>query len=300
MNKFGEFLYQLRKEKGLTQAELADKLDITNKAVSKWETGESYPETAQLLPLSKIFNITIDELLKGERNTESACAEQEETKFVALRPHTVKESVLIALGVSLILIGVIMLIVLDNVLAGRFATAIAVSVLVASVSVAVVMFIIMGLKRRMESVEISPEERKRGMLFASLLAAGVALLILSPALLIILSALTRDIIGVAALLGMVAIAMLFIIPSGIGWGNFIKVNNIPSDEDEQKMTPKGKTISEALCGAIMLLATATFLILGLVFNMWHPSWVVFPIGGILCGMVSTIIGGIHNNTNTKK
>jgi len=66
--KFGDFLYQLRKEKGMTQSQLADMLDLTNKAVSKWETGETMPETAQLGPLSNIFNVSIDELLKGGRN----------------------------------------------------------------------------------------------------------------------------------------------------------------------------------------------------------------------------------------
>lgn len=67
MNAFGDFLYSLRKEKGMTQAELAKALGVTNKAVSKWETGEAMPETAQLLPISRIFGVTVDELLAGKR-----------------------------------------------------------------------------------------------------------------------------------------------------------------------------------------------------------------------------------------
>ena len=67
MNNFGEFLYSLRKEKGMTQAELADALGVTNKAVSKWETGEAMPETSLLLPISRIFGVTVDELLDGKR-----------------------------------------------------------------------------------------------------------------------------------------------------------------------------------------------------------------------------------------
>ncbi len=67
MNTFGDFLYELRKEKGMTQAELADKLGVTNKAVSKWETGEAMPETSLLLPLAGIFGVTVDELLNGRR-----------------------------------------------------------------------------------------------------------------------------------------------------------------------------------------------------------------------------------------
>ena len=48
LSKFSEFLYSLRKQKHLTQTELAEQLGITNKAVSKWETGEAMPDTAQL------------------------------------------------------------------------------------------------------------------------------------------------------------------------------------------------------------------------------------------------------------
>ena len=72
MSSFGEFLYTLRKEKGMTQAELAEALGVTNKAVSKWETGEAMPETGQLVPLSRIFGVTVDELLNGERVAEPA------------------------------------------------------------------------------------------------------------------------------------------------------------------------------------------------------------------------------------
>ena len=68
MNEFGEFLYTLRKEKGMTQSSLAEKLGVTNKAVSKWETGEAMPETAQLLPISRIFGVSVDELLDGKRS----------------------------------------------------------------------------------------------------------------------------------------------------------------------------------------------------------------------------------------
>lgn len=71
MNAFSEFLYTLRKEKGMTQAELAAKLGVTNKAVSKWETGEAMPETSLLLPISEIFGVTVDELLNGKRATKS-------------------------------------------------------------------------------------------------------------------------------------------------------------------------------------------------------------------------------------
>ena len=64
----GKFIAIQRKQLSMTQQNLADKLDITNKAVSKWETGEGYPDICVLPPLAEIFKVTVDELLKGEKN----------------------------------------------------------------------------------------------------------------------------------------------------------------------------------------------------------------------------------------
>ena len=61
--KFGEFIYTQRKKLGLTQDELGRKLKVTNKAVSKWETGETLPEVQLLPELASVLNVTIDELL---------------------------------------------------------------------------------------------------------------------------------------------------------------------------------------------------------------------------------------------
>ena len=63
----GKFIADCRKEKGLTQAQLAEKLNITDRAVSKWETGKSMPDSSIMLELSNILGVTVNELLSGER-----------------------------------------------------------------------------------------------------------------------------------------------------------------------------------------------------------------------------------------
>ena len=65
--EFGSFLAELRKEKGLTQKELAEKLFVSDKAVSKWETGGSIPDVALLMPLAKLLGVTVPELLECRR-----------------------------------------------------------------------------------------------------------------------------------------------------------------------------------------------------------------------------------------
>ena len=68
---FGNFIMELRKEKGMTQKELAEKLFVSDKAVSKWETGGSMPDIILLMPLAKIFDVTVPELLECRRYEEA-------------------------------------------------------------------------------------------------------------------------------------------------------------------------------------------------------------------------------------
>ena len=64
--KIGKFISQKRKERDLTQAQLAEKLGITDRAVSKWETGRSLPDAALMLDLCGLLGITVNDLLCGE------------------------------------------------------------------------------------------------------------------------------------------------------------------------------------------------------------------------------------------
>ena len=64
--KFCEKLQKLRKEKGYSQEQLADLLDVSRQSVSKWESGTTYPEMDKLLSLCKIFNVLLDELTNDE------------------------------------------------------------------------------------------------------------------------------------------------------------------------------------------------------------------------------------------
>lgn len=70
--KFGQFILQLRKEKGWTQLELAEKLNITDKAVSKWERGVGFPDIKMIEPLAEIFNVSVLEIMRSERVSEQS------------------------------------------------------------------------------------------------------------------------------------------------------------------------------------------------------------------------------------
>ena len=63
---FSEKLQLIRKNKGLTQEELAEKLSVSRQAVAKWESGQVYPEIANLIQLSNLFNVTVDYLVRDQ------------------------------------------------------------------------------------------------------------------------------------------------------------------------------------------------------------------------------------------
>lgn len=77
--KFGAFVAELRRERGYTQRELAEKLLISDKAVSKWETAASIPDTALLIPLAELLGVTVTELLMCQRMDAGLDAEQMDT-----------------------------------------------------------------------------------------------------------------------------------------------------------------------------------------------------------------------------
>ena len=64
--KIGKFIAECRKNKNMTQAELAEKLNITDRAISKWETGKGMPDSSIMLDLCNELRITVNELLSGE------------------------------------------------------------------------------------------------------------------------------------------------------------------------------------------------------------------------------------------
>ncbi|HHT20976.1 MAG TPA: helix-turn-helix transcriptional regulator [Tissierellia bacterium] len=68
-DNIGYLISRMRKDKHLTQQELAEKLGVSNKTISRWETGETLPEAGLILDLANELGITSDELLRGERDT---------------------------------------------------------------------------------------------------------------------------------------------------------------------------------------------------------------------------------------
>ena len=77
--KIGEFLKELRKEKGLTQEQLAEQFNISRRSVSRWETGSNMPDLSMLITLAEYYDVDVREIIDGKRKSENMNEEVKET-----------------------------------------------------------------------------------------------------------------------------------------------------------------------------------------------------------------------------
>lgn len=82
--KIGRFIAECRKINNLTQMQLAEKMNVTDRAVSKWETGRAMPDSSIMLDLCKVLNITVNELLSGEKISMENYTDKMEKKLVEM------------------------------------------------------------------------------------------------------------------------------------------------------------------------------------------------------------------------
>ena len=108
-NATGRFIAELRKQKGYTQKELAEKLMVTDKAISRWETGKGLPDTSLLKPLGDILGVSVSELLSG-RIIEEADMKDQTDKIILESLNYSKRMLVSTISVILFIIGIALII----------------------------------------------------------------------------------------------------------------------------------------------------------------------------------------------
>ena len=108
-NATGRFIAELRKQKGYTQKELAEKLMVTDKAISRWETGKGLPDTSLLKPLGDILGVSVSELLFG-RIIEEADMKDQTDKIILESLNYSKRMLVSTISVILFIIGIALII----------------------------------------------------------------------------------------------------------------------------------------------------------------------------------------------
>ena len=108
--KIGKFILKCRKDKNLTQTEFAEKLGVTDKSVSNWENGRNMPDLSLFKPLCEILDISINDLISGERISKDKYQEKLEENIITTIDYTNKKVSVQSniIGIILLIFGVIM------------------------------------------------------------------------------------------------------------------------------------------------------------------------------------------------
>lgn len=319
MNKYsvGDFIYKKRKEKNLTQTQLGEMLGVSNKAVSKWETGESFPEFSLIQPLCEILGISADELIAGKeredfefygnakenfvqtdrdvrdeneqisRDFESRYCENAETaskqqKQLSQKGLAFEKRFFVGIAVAVFLcvasLGALFLSQYFGMSEGHSAC-----VMLSICVVAVYMFVHMGMKY--DAYKKGTDDYVNALdKFTWILPIGVAMCVLSPCIILLIGSDESggiNPLAMCAFFGWLAIAVLIIVFSAM----YIKRTNDFYGITE--VEAKKEQWQDRACGIIMITAVMIYLILGFVFDVWHPGWIVFPIGGLICCILGT-------------
>ena len=292
-----ENLQNLRKIKNMSQEELAEKLNVSRQAVSKWESGSGYPETEKIISICEIFDCSMDELVKGRILND---IKSEKNKYDLIMTKAAKE---ISLGVAIILLCVsIMLTIVGfayNEQVEEKYGMIGSTVILVGVVFAVPLFIINGTKIeefKKKNIKLpnmySEEEIENGnSKYTKYIAIGVSTILLGVIVMMLLIGLKtfkeESSLPTAILMYFVTIGVFLIIYSTkmkekLDVEKYNKENTEEYKKTEHRI---GK-----ICGVIMLTATIIFLVWGFTLNAWYINWVVYPVGGILCGIAGIIFG----------
>ena len=312
-------IIRLRKKNGWSQEELADKMNVSRQAVSKWESAQSIPDLEKILQLGTLFGVTTDYLLKDEIEDEEFS--NDDSSDATVKKISIEEantyleqrkraSWRIALATFLCILSPITLIVLSTlselpnpIVTETTAGAVGLIVLFALILCAVPIYIYCGFKNEPyafldKNIPFELEYGVKGMVterkkkfrdtYIKFNIIAACICIFSPIPLIV-SGFTEN-----ELLVIMMLALLMIV-AGIGASIFIVVGiqnaSMQKLLKEGEFTEKEKkrtSVKEVVGFCYWGILTAIFLAVSFLTNGWHLSWIIYAVGGILFPIVMCI------------
>ena len=317
-----------RKKNGWSQEELAEQLSVSRQSISKWEGAQAIPDIQKIIKMAELFGVTTDYLLKDDvepeviSSSDTQFAEasvtdairvsmEEANEYLELEeqviPRTANMVSLCIFAPALLLFLIAASEIPGFPLGTTGCVAIGVVSLLLLISVAVFFFIIDGMKmKRFEYLETSPietlygvtgmvKERKKATEQTNVImtALGVILCIVSPIPLLIVSFLgTPDYLITL----MVSVLLLFVCG---GVNLLVRAGSMNAacdkllQEGDYTIKEKKKSpVISSVSSIYWILATAIFLAWSFLTNDWGHSWILWPIAGVLFGVVITIVNAV--------
>lgn len=309
-------IIRLRKKNGWSQEELAEKMQVSRQAVSKWEGAQTIPDIEKILMLGSLFGVTTDYLLKDEMEDEEFTDENNTSakRITLAQANDFLEwrrtaSVRIASGTFLCVISAIPLLILGA--ASEFssfhitenaAALIGLTILLILVAIAVAIFIFCGFKNSpYDFIDKEPFETEYGVTgmvkekqkaykstYTRYNIIGTCICVLSPIPLFIGMFTEKEFFTVIMLtvtILLAGIGTVFFILSGIPWASMQKLLKEGEYSPQEK---KKIRIKETVSSVYWLTATAIYLGWSFWTNSWDRTWIIWPIAGVLFAVVKCI------------
>lgn len=318
-------IIELRKKSGMSQEELAEKLGVSRQAVSKWESAQSTPDLNRILKMSEVFEVTTDYLLKDEVNlikpestTDTLIEDVHDETIPPLTHVSMKEAndflnknkkhaFLIALGVALCIISVTPPIFLDifNNSVLEDLSAIFMFLIIAA---AVGMFIFSGMSMKaydfLSKKCIDTEYGVDGMVnekknqyqprHTMMIVIGVILCILSVVPPIACGVISEnevtDTFGAVLFFVFIAVGVFMIVQTSItnsGYKILLEKDNFSRERKTSHPVPISN-FTKNVVSSYWCIVTAIYLIYSFKSFNWGMSWIIWPVAGILCPVVTMI------------
>ena len=308
-------IIRLRKKNGWSQEELAQKMQVSRQAVSKWEGAQTIPDLEKVLLLGSLFGVTTDYLLKDEIEDEEFT--DDESGNASVHRMTLAQandflewrksaSLRIALGTFLCVISPIPLMILGAAseapayhISENAAAGVGLTALLIIVAVAVAIFISCGLKNApFDFIDKEPFETEYGVagmvrekqkaykgLYTRCNVLGACVCILSPIPLFIGAFTGKEfltILMLAATMVLAGIGAVFFIISGV---RFASMQKLLKEGEFAPQEKRKSRIREAVGTAYWLTATAVYLGWSFWTNAWKTTWIVWPVAGVMFAVI---------------
>ncbi len=296
---FGENLQYLRKQKNITQEQLAEQLEVSRQSVSKWESAQSYPEMEKLLLICSMFHCNMDTLMQGDVSRDFVEDVHGYDAFMNRFDKMVTAGIaLILLGVSVM--GFLMGIGVDEEIAPVF--------FFIFLIVGVLILVVMGMQHthftekhpHIEDFYTEEERENAYRKFTVRIAAGIGIILVGVLLFMVIGiridSMEADLVQIERLENMGLGIFMLILTAGVSVLVYGAMNkdkyNITNYNKEKSLSPekrKRESLTGKICGCIMLAALIIYLVCRYTEIEWSASWLVFVIGALLCGAVSIIL-----------
>ena len=289
---FSDNLQFIRAQAGVTQEQLAKQLDVSRQSVSKWESGASFPEMDTLLRICDLYNVDLDTLLRGSVEKDRVSDTAQYDGFMN------RFSLRVALSISAIIAGVALMIFLNALNPSDSFEMLAGALFMLIVTISVVVIVASGIQydnfRKKHPViqDFYTEEEKDAFhhqKFVWYIAGGVGAILFGVVLLVggfsfLPEKEPYESIAAAVFMLLIAGAVFSFVYGGMQEDKY-KVWKYNRDNNPDPEAKRRLDLAGAVSGVIMLTATAIYVGLGFTRNAWGTAWWVFPVGGILCGVV---------------